>query len=86
MLIFYLQQEVITSKLIIVSATRRRDIKIPFSVNPRAEKFNIVSNDHGHTHRCNFFIFDRKYPFWVNLVKQNKTKKQKTKKKSKLSV
>ena len=41
----------------IVSATRRsRDIKIQLSVGPRSEKFNIVSNDHERTQRCDFCI------------------------------
>ena len=40
------------------------------SVCPRAEKFNIVSKDHGRTHKCDFFVFDRKYPFQANLVKK----------------
>ena len=44
------------------------------SVGPRAEKLNIVSNDHG----CDFSVFDPKYPFWANLLKNEK--------KSKLSV
>ena len=43
---------------------------------PRAEKFNIVSKDHRHTHKCNFTVFDQKCRFWANLVKR----------KSKLSV
>ena len=40
---------------VIVSATRRSwDIKIPLSVGPRSEKFNIVSNDHGRTQKFDF--------------------------------
>ena len=35
--------------------------------------FNIVSNDHGCTHKCNFSVFDRKCRFWANLVKKIKT-------------
>ena len=27
------------------------------SVGPRAEKLNTVSNDHGRTHKCDFFFF-----------------------------
>ena len=38
-------------------------------VAPRAEKFNIVSNDHGCTLKCNFSVFVRKYPFWANWSK-----------------
>ena len=26
------------------------------SVGPRSEKFNIVSNDHGHTQKCDFCL------------------------------
>ena len=38
----------------IVSATRRtRDI---VSVGPRSEKFDIVSNNHGRTRKCDFCI------------------------------
>ena len=33
------------------------------SVGPRSEKFNIVSNDHGRTRKCNFSVFDWKYHF-----------------------
>ena len=59
--------------LIIVSATRRRTAVF---VGPRVEKFNVVSNDRGRTHKCDFSVFDRKFPSWANFVK----------KKSKLSV
>ena len=48
------------------------------SVGPRAENFNIVSNDHGPTHKYDFSIFGRKYPYGPNLVKKKK-QKQKTK-------
>ena len=34
------------------------------SVGSRAEKFNIVSNDHGRTHKCDVSVFDWKFPFW----------------------
>ena len=30
--------------------------------------FNIVSNDHGRIHSCDFFVSDQKYPFWANLL------------------
>ena len=40
------------------------------SVGSRAEKFNLVSNDHGCMHKCNFSVFDRKFPFWANLVRK----------------
>ena len=43
------------------SATRRRDIKILLSVGPHTEKFYIVMNDHGRTHKCDFSVFDQKY-------------------------
>ena len=35
-------------------------------------KVNIVSNDHGRTHKCDFSDFGRKYPFWANLVKKKR--------------
>ena len=41
------------------------------SIGARVEKFNIVSNDHERTHKCNFSIFDRKFPILANLVKKN---------------
>ena len=40
------------------------------SVGPLVEKFNMVSNDHGRMHKCDFSVFDRKFPFWANLVKK----------------
>ena len=49
------------------------------SVGPRAEKFNIVSNDHGHTHKWTF-PFSR----GNSLYGQKKKKKKKKKEKSKL--
>ena len=49
------------------------------SVAPCAEKFNIVSNDNGCTHKCDFSVFNLKYPFWANLVKKKKEKKKKIK-------
>ena len=42
------------------------------SVGPRAEKFNIVNNDHGRTYKCNFSVSDWKFLFWANLVKKIK--------------
>ena len=38
------------------------------SVGPRAEKFNIVNNDHGCTHKCYFSVFDQKYLLRAKLV------------------
>ena len=43
------------------------------SVGSRAEMFNIVSIDHGRTHKCDFSVFNRKFPFWENLVKKIKS-------------
>ena len=42
------------------------------SLDPRAEKFNIVSNDHGRTHKHDFSVFERKFPF--GQIGQQKTK------------
>ena len=42
------------------------------SVGPCTEKFNVVSNDHGHSQKCGFSVLDRKYPFWRNLVQKIK--------------
>ena len=33
------------------------------SVGPPSEKFNIVSNDHGHTQKCNFCVSNGKTNF-----------------------
>ena len=51
---------------------RRRDIKILLSVDLRAEKFNVVSNDHGRTQNCDFSFLDRKYPFWSGFLQKSK--------------
>ena len=42
------------------------------SVGPRAKKFNIGRNDHGHRQRCEFSVLDRKHPFWANLAQKIK--------------
>ena len=40
----------------------------------RAEKFNIVSSDHERTQKCDFSVFNRKYPFrQIWLKKKNLT-------------
>ena len=39
---------------------------------PRAEKFNLVSNDDGGTRKCDFSVLDRKYHFWSNLAQKIK--------------
>ena len=38
------------------------------TVGPRVEKFNIVSNNHGLTQKCNFSLLDWENLFWGNLV------------------
>ena len=53
----------------IVSATRRRRDIAVVSVGTRAEEFNIVSNDHGRTHKCDFSVFDRRFCFWPKKMK-----------------
>ena len=42
------------------------------SVGSRAEKFNIVRNNHGHMQRCEFSVLDQKHPFWANLAQKIK--------------
>ena len=42
------------------------------SLGPHAKKFNIVSNDHGRTHKHDFSVFERKFPFWANWSTKNK--------------
>ena len=42
------------------------------SVGFSAEKFNIASNNHRRTHKCDFSIFDRKCPFRITLIKKVK--------------
>ena len=44
------------------------------SVGPSAKKFNIVSNDHERMHKCDFSVFDPKFPFWANQNCQFKLK------------
>ena len=41
-------------------------------VDPSAEKFNIVSNDHGRTHKYYFSLSDQKFPFSAKLVQKIK--------------
>ena len=57
-----------------VDGCRRRTKKYNgvASVGPCAEKFNMLSNDHGRTQKRNFSVLDQKYPFWVNLVQEIK--------------
>ena len=40
--------------LLVVSETRRRRDRFVF--DPRSEKFTIVSNDHGHTEKCDLCV------------------------------
>ena len=47
-------------------------LKYHVTVGPRTEKFNIVSNNDGHTHKCDFSIPDWEYSFWPNLVQNIK--------------
>ena len=42
------------------------------SISPLAEKFDIVSNNHVSTGKCDFSVCDRKFSFWANLVKKKK--------------
>ena len=35
------------------------------------KKFSIVSNNHRRSHKCDFSVFDRKFPFWSYLVRFN---------------
>ena len=42
------------------------------SVDPRAERFIIGSNDHGRTQNYDFSVLDRKYPFFGNLLQKIK--------------
>ena len=59
---------------IIFSATRRRrDIKIPMCLSAPVRKslIPIVCNNHGRTHKWDFFRFQPKVPFWANLIKKN---------------
>ena len=49
--------------LIVSTIRRRRDFRILLYLSGPVRKVNIVSNDHERTHKCGFFVFDRKYPF-----------------------
>ena len=57
-LYIYIQQCIYIYTYIIVSTTRRsKGIKIPLCLSvPLSEKFNIVSNDHGRTQKCDFCV------------------------------
>ena len=44
-------------------------MKILLCLSNLAENFNIVSNDHGRTHKCDFSVFFQKFSFWTNLDK-----------------
>ena len=48
---------------------KRRDIKIPLCL---PEKFDIVSDDHGYTGKCDAFVSVRNHHFWANLVQKIK--------------
>ena len=39
------------------------------SIGPRAEKFNIVNNEHGLMQKYDFSVLDQKYHFWANFKK-----------------
>ena len=40
------------------------------SVDFLAEKFDVVSNDHGCQQKNYFPVLDRKYPLWTSLVQK----------------
>ena len=42
---------------------------------PRAERFDIVSNDHGRIQNCNFSVSDQKCRFWASLIQRSKLSK-----------
>ena len=69
----YLFSIYLLQKPLIVSATRRRRNKNTFvSVGYRAEKFNLVSNEHGRMQNCEFSVLDQQYPLWAILVQKSK--------------
>ena len=49
-------------RCLVVSATRKRHEITVVSAGLSAEKFNIASNDHGRTQKCDFSVLDRKCP------------------------
>ena len=56
-----------------VSVTRRRRGIIYCCVCwPPGKKVNIVSNGHGRTQKCNFSVFEQKYPFQAKLAQKIK--------------
>ena len=66
-------ENVLISKLIIVSPTRRRRdiIETVVSVGPGLERFNVVSNDHGRTQKCKIPCICRfsQSSFWIRSKK-----------------
>ena len=47
-------------------------VECRYVCRPQAENFDILSDDHGRTRKCDFSVFSRKYPFWENLVMEIK--------------
>ena len=54
-LLFVLKRSYICYYIICMTVT----LKYHVSVDPRAEKFDIVSNDQGRTQKCNFLFLTR---------------------------
>ena len=61
---------ILCDHLFVVFATRsRRDIKIPLRLSAPVQ---ILSNDHGRTHKCDFSVSHLKYPLWGDLAQNIK--------------
>ena len=58
--------------LLSLRLNREETLKYRCVCRPPAEKFHIVSNDHVRTHKCDFSVSNREYPFWGNLVQNIK--------------
>ena len=53
----------VPKKIFVVATRRRRNIKMQLRLlDPRAQKFNTVINNHGRKQKCDFFFLDRKHP------------------------
>ena len=47
-------------------------LKCRCDCRPRAEKFDIISKDHGRIQKCDFCVLDMKHYFWEYLVQKIK--------------
>ena len=71
--VYFMKDFVQTSVILLSLRLEEEDIlKYRCVCRSRAEKFNIVSNDHGRPHKCDISVSDRKYHFWAHLAQKIK--------------